>query len=1518
MRLKKVCEKIVLIIVTLSLLISFAATPASYAKLTLKDGEFYYAGTTKGTYVASVGIFSWLLDNLGQIADWLVGIMTMGFRMVFVGWTALIERLLTWALETTAGVNINGDGVDNATDLSSITDSSSNITVQAIVYNQVPVFDINFFDIKYDPTVSGTGHIYTCDRCNKPASECCSEDGTCSCEKGCNGLCDGCKSYAAALDQQDNTENVTEGEENKLPITIQLKTLVAQWYYILRILSIAAMLIVLIFVGIKMAFSTIASDKAVYKRMLVDWVAGTIILVSSHYIMWFVIEVNNSFVDVIKESANSLNQVQLKQLYDRNDEGGKGEKKEITDEEIEISVYEAIRTRAYDPKLSVGLSGMVMYMTLVYFSIRYTLVYLKRYLTMVVLTLMGPPVGVAYAFQKAVSGKSSTYKAWLTEYIMNVIIQSVHALIYAIFISTALVLSLQSVAGMIIALILMNFSLKAEKLFKQIFKMSSEGSLLESAEQAGDAEHLRANFQAARGLYMGAKPIVGALTNTPYVKALKGVGKAGVAGVGLAANTIKNTRNPRAKEKSFERAIAKEMDKNGEGSSFKRDSQGRDAETEEQYEARREKARAAVVLNKPKYRQFAQEYDGQNSEKTTKELMNIGEAGLRGNVKSALNTLSQTKEGTPEHQKAQAQLQEAMADYGAYENLRLPNNREIASAHIERVTDIHNHFQLSPNVGGSFLKGTFGTSHYDYKSGKWVSDGNAYYQQFNSKNLLGITDADKKILKEQVYTPIKMGLGGMVSTFVGLGTMVAHPKLGMAMVAGGVAAQTKAFKKPLDNTKYKGKYAFSRFSVPTMDNIQKASVARANREINALESNADEQMIQRIKNNNPDFYNALKKDINNDFKSGTFTDSLVKDLKVARNSGITAATLGFVAGAPSIVPAATVAGAGLFARTFIAHTGISSNIEAIQKHAANQAKKQQLEFIEEAERIECTTGQAIMQMKLNEIEEKNKERDREEAQKELNRKYQEQIIALYADQGFIYNPENGLLVPMTTEENERKEKLNQESFIEEIKTKDGKTKTFTENNNKLLNNTLESIIQKLGENGNIDMTSQTLQNEVISKLKNELVDAKIITEDQYVEDVIIGGKDKLIEDLKARATKKNFENTLKSLSEEEKEKIKIAVVQAANEKENDFSQVSVEDVLAKLSLNTGDNQNTTQTQNQNQNQDQNQNSNRNQDQDINQQIVQNINQQINQDTSQTQDINQNQNSNGSRNQSINQNQNPNASQTQSMNQNQNLNGIQTQSLNQNGNQTQSLKQNQMPNDNISTPDTEVIVKNYLAHIQKLQPPHPSEVSEVEKQRITNQKAKSRRKKMEQILTLQIEDDLSEETAIDSTIERLKKIEKGTSQEFTLKETINGNEKKRIKVTSEEASDVLEMLLVRKELEQINEVAGRELELKKGTKAYKNGLNNKSKAALEYYREKLEIETKMQKDPTLTYTEEKLATLNKSKRTQIKEKQTKLEKQINEVLPKKELKMKQQERELVSKGPIVNVDTVVSEMFKAKL
>ncbi len=338
-QIKLLFKRIIFTVIIISIIMTFCAAPSAYAKLTIQEGEYYYAGTQKGSYVPTEGIFSWLLNMLSELADFLLGIITMGIRMAFVGYTALVEQILTWALETTSGVNVSGESMDMSSSdwLSDLSNSSNNVTVQAIVYNMVPALNPNFFDTDYEKLyyktvteineetgektekevfVSPTGLELKCKKCGKPVLECCtgwtegSEEVKCyapsagegKVDCGCNG-CESCEKYALLKTSAD-------------PIIIQLKKLIAVWYYIIRLLAVAAMCVVLIFIGIKMAISTIASDKAVYKRMLVDWVAGIILIFSMHYIMYFAITINELLVDTVRNSANSINQVQLKELAD--------------------------------------------------------------------------------------------------------------------------------------------------------------------------------------------------------------------------------------------------------------------------------------------------------------------------------------------------------------------------------------------------------------------------------------------------------------------------------------------------------------------------------------------------------------------------------------------------------------------------------------------------------------------------------------------------------------------------------------------------------------------------------------------------------------------------------------------------------------------------------------------------------------------------------------------------------------------------------------------------------------------------------------------------------------------------------------------------------------------------------------------------------------------------------------------------------------------------------------------------
>ena len=769
-QLKRICKKIILIIITISLLITFCAMPSSYAKLDLQDGEFYYAGTQKGQYTVSDGIFKWLLSKIGDIADWILGIITMGFRMVFVGWTALIEKMLTWALETTSGITMSGDIVESNTDVTSITDSANNVTLGAIVYNHVPALDSNIFNLEEDIDdlkYSGTGRLLVCKECctepNEDVTKCCNEDGThitdtekCSCE----GNCPDCKAYLEAIKKYNERK---ENAELNPPIIYQVKEAVATWYYIIRMLALSAMLILLIFIGIKMAISTVASEKAVYRKMLVDWLVGLIIIFSMHYIMLFTFYMNEILVEAIEKSADAVHSVKMKELAEKDSMEGV----EYTNADLEIKVYEAVRTRAYDAKLLNGISGMVMYMTMVYFAFRYTLIYLKRLLTTIILAVMSPALGVGYALQKALTGKQQVLGNWLKEFVLNVIIQSVHAIIYAVFISQALVLSLQSIAGLIVAMILMNYTLKADSLFRKIFKIST--GLLEDTNNAEDK--FKSGLQDA---FIGGRAAVNTLVHeSPYTKGVAGIGKAVLATPVLAGTLINRNRK--------RNALTTISSEDAERNSNTEQNSNNTNETEQTQQGNNQNGNIGNGNNSKTRKKLPIKSD--------EELLQTGKKTLKSNVDKTKEKLINAK--TPQEQKdAMDQHMIATDEFNRYNKLTTPTTGQIALGHMKRIYDIENTFILKQNSSGTGIlkdlktnskeiyRGIYGNTYRDPITGKKVNDGTGYYTQFKPENLFGLTDGDKKILSAQFKRSFG-AVSGMASMFFGMGTMAVHPKIGL-------------------------------------------------------------------------------------------------------------------------------------------------------------------------------------------------------------------------------------------------------------------------------------------------------------------------------------------------------------------------------------------------------------------------------------------------------------------------------------------------------------------------------------------------------------------------------------------------------------------------------------------------------------------------------------------------------------------------------------------------------------------
>lgn len=793
---KEFMKKILTMAMIMIILVFFVIDPYAKAAQLPAEGEFYYAGTTKGTYVVTENIFEWLMNHLGDIIDWILGFITMAFRMSFVGWATIFEWTLTKTLESTIGIDGLNDAM-SSTNVSSANDSSQNVTVEAIVYNNVPLFNVDFFDFEVDVTKTGTGRdltILVCESCNKHYDECTCTD----CPKG-DRSCACCETKVIMTEVAADAENKS--------IVIMIKKTVAEWFYTIRIIALAGMLVVLVAVGIKMLISTLASEKAVYKRMLVDWLVGFIFMFAIEYIIFFIININNMLVNAIEEYAKSPESLAT-QITKA--EFGDSEK---TDEELEISVYEAVRTRAYDIKLINGLTGMVMYITLVVFSWRYSWMYLKRYFTLIVLTLMAPAVAFSYSIQKVFTGKAKSWSTWLQEYIVNVLIQTIHAILYASFVSIALAISLNSIAGMIVAFILMNFMLKADKIFRKIFKMSSDGSLLDRVSKGAEEARFDNMLKSAQSAIVGAKPAMNVLAKTPAAAAIRTSGRV-VLGESVAAGAkfkhwLDSKKTTTGEEYDFS---ASDQDVKGAEALLAKG----DAHMAKADDARRRLAE----LEKKKVK-------GNERSKKNKEMNNLrseiatqekaaradygraasqAEAALRKapqlSAQAQMFAMTQQQKSAELNKKVKAEQAALHAAMQAQAEGKSNKDQKALFDEYNRAKKERKAFEKKirqteaavAKKGGLFDYDKYydengkrkRTYEYNPATGKLEKNGlhAKVMSQMNMKDLFGMDEEEQKLALKAVSASMS-GFVGMASMFMGFGTIVASPAVGMGLLAYG-------------------------------------------------------------------------------------------------------------------------------------------------------------------------------------------------------------------------------------------------------------------------------------------------------------------------------------------------------------------------------------------------------------------------------------------------------------------------------------------------------------------------------------------------------------------------------------------------------------------------------------------------------------------------------------------------------------------------------------------------------------
>lgn len=287
----------------------------------------------------------------------------------------------------------------------------------------------------------------------------------------------------------DNGEKVITSRQN---IAEDLSGTIASWYVGIRNIALVAMMIVLLYIGIRMLLSTVASDKAKYRQLLQDWLVGLMLLFLMHYIMAFSVTLVEKLTDIVSSSVDENVYAVRFPVDDKgkivdffNDKDitymlyGEDGTQLTTDGTVDVSdgdvayvVYPtnlmgSLRLNAQIDTGGFGYVGYsICYLVLVCFTFYFTFVYLKRVLYMAFLTLIAPVVAVTYPIDKINDGSAQGFTRWFREYIFNLLLQPMHLLLYFVLVTSAFDLAGQNVIYSIVAI---GFLIPAEKLLRKFF-----------------------------------------------------------------------------------------------------------------------------------------------------------------------------------------------------------------------------------------------------------------------------------------------------------------------------------------------------------------------------------------------------------------------------------------------------------------------------------------------------------------------------------------------------------------------------------------------------------------------------------------------------------------------------------------------------------------------------------------------------------------------------------------------------------------------------------------------------------------------------------------------------------------------------------------------------------------------------------------------------------------------------------------------------------------------------------------
>lgn len=282
--------------------------------------------------------------------------------------------------------------------------------------------------------------------------------------------------------------NVGDDSDTGNSTIADLKGTISTWYQALRMVAIVGLLSVLVYVGLRMVTSAVATDKAKYKEMFVDWVIALCLVFFLHYIMVFTMTMvqelqnlfisnNNSITAEGETKTKTINTVLVhfnspgSLLLDNmtsNDEPVYAI--EPWDTYFPTNLVGYNRILASNPDAIPKLTYTIMYLALTFYTVYFFFIYIKRVIILTFLTIIAPLVALTYPIDKVKDSKAQAFEFWLREYIVNAMIPIIHLVLYTVLVTSAIDLAVKSP---LYAICVLSFIVPAEKIVKEMFGIKS-------------------------------------------------------------------------------------------------------------------------------------------------------------------------------------------------------------------------------------------------------------------------------------------------------------------------------------------------------------------------------------------------------------------------------------------------------------------------------------------------------------------------------------------------------------------------------------------------------------------------------------------------------------------------------------------------------------------------------------------------------------------------------------------------------------------------------------------------------------------------------------------------------------------------------------------------------------------------------------------------------------------------------------------------------------------------------------